>query len=731
MFNDNVDVIEQAAFYQANIENICIKNANDIASNAFDQCVFKHVEISSPTLFSNVDGTEHNMIMHYVSSLDKRIVVDNMPTLSVVVLPSNIYEINSSALDTLFENCVELYNIPKQYDIILKHLNRFKRLNKISLEDGNDDDTYVLTNNTLLHKVYDDNSYHYSVIWSSDSIISGDNIVEIGSNAIIGNNTQQLSIICNNLSVLNENIINTSAADNNQITSIYVDKLTNDMKSAFSNATSVQLFRAPNYYDGQMSKLFGEKNAIGPISVEINAKDISYLFNDVRNINYVSAINVEDATNAFDKCYDLKEVFMPDSHTIFRSQFDACSNLTAIHIGEISSIDIRGFANCEQLSSIDIGNVQNIPAGAFQNCYKLTDVHSQSLTSIGDSAFTNCRLLSNLNLEQNAIIGQYALSGCVSKILDASIIESTNAINPYAFAGTKISSYSGKIELSASTIEKGIFYEAEMMSDNPIEIICPNACIVDDYAFAYSNVDRIDLPSVTYHLGNSAFCSTNISSINIENVDFISDNAFSNCTKLKQVNASNAKFVGESAFLDCCELTSIVMPKVVTIRGRAFGNCSKLTHIETLYLTNVEYDICGESRIADLSIINHIDNQQSMNFIQQALSYNDYVVHYGYGVAFDQFSGMLYCPDYSVYNIDNDVCNQNINFHLIGFNKNLIINTLLRNESSKTIPNNFKYGVLNAPKIYKHVVNSDSEEHFISAINATKTYQQNDIIYFS
>ena len=64
---------------------------------------------------------------------------------------------------------------------------------------------------------------------------------------------------------------------------------------------------------------FGEENAIGPISVEINAKDISYLFNDVRNVNYVSAINVEDATNAFDKCYDLKEVFMPDSHTIFRS----------------------------------------------------------------------------------------------------------------------------------------------------------------------------------------------------------------------------------------------------------------------------------------------------------------------------------------------------------------------------------------------------------------------------
>ena len=91
------------------------------------------------------------------------------------------------------------------------------------------------------------------------------------------------------------------------------------MKSAFSNATSVQLFRAPNYYDGQMCKLFGEENAIGPISVEINAKDISYLFNDVRNVNYVSAINVEDATNAFDKCYDLKEVFMPDSHMIFRS----------------------------------------------------------------------------------------------------------------------------------------------------------------------------------------------------------------------------------------------------------------------------------------------------------------------------------------------------------------------------------------------------------------------------
>ena len=103
---------------------------------------------------------------------------------------------------------------------------------------------------------------------------------------------------------------------------------------------------------------------------------------------------------AFDRCYGLTSVYIPNSvTTIASSAFIGCSGLTSVDVpNSVTTIGESAFAVCENLTSVYIGNgVMSIGEEAFYSCSNLSSVIiPNSVTSIGSRAFDRCSRLSNV-----------------------------------------------------------------------------------------------------------------------------------------------------------------------------------------------------------------------------------------------------------------------------------------------------------------------------------------------
>ncbi len=140
------------------------------------------------------------------------------------------------------------------------------------------------------------------------------------------------------------------------------------------------------------------------------------------------------------------------------------------------------------------------------------------------------------------------------------------------------------------------------------DIVLPESVkIIEDGAFAFSNVTRVIITGKLEKIGNYAFSGCQqLTSINLpESLTSLGSECFNNCSQLKEVNlysiseipeycfkgCSNLRYVkigetvkeiGEKAFLDCVALQDIEnLDKVGNIGDNAFENCKSIT---TAYL---------------------------------------------------------------------------------------------------------------------------------------------------
>ena len=104
----------------------------------------------------------------------------------------------------------------------------------------------------------------------------------------------------------------------------------------------------------------------------------------------------------------------------------------------------------------------------------------------------------------------------------------------------------------------------------------------NDYMFAYSGIETIDLSNATI-IGEGTFSGCeNLTSITIPgSVTSIGDAAFIMCSSLTSVTIPNSvTSIGSNTFKDCTSLASIVIPNSVTSIGQsAFYSCASLTSI--------------------------------------------------------------------------------------------------------------------------------------------------------
>ena len=95
---------------------------------------------------------------------------------------------------------------------------------------------------------------------------------------------------------------------------------------------------------------------------------------------------------AFNYCYDLETIDIPNASSIGSYAFANCAKLTSINVPAAKTISSNAFYMAK-ITYINLPNVDTIGSNAFTECINLEKVDMKTATSVGQNAFYN----SNLN----------------------------------------------------------------------------------------------------------------------------------------------------------------------------------------------------------------------------------------------------------------------------------------------------------------------------------------------
>lgn len=338
---------------------------------------------------------------------------------------------------------------------------------------------------------------------------------------------------------------------------------------------------------------------------------VGYLFTI---INVPETYNGKPVTtvegSAFQGCYDLVEVNIPDTIKLIESSaFNTCSSLMNVNIiatdnvdkGNYSSINGVLINNSEfngvELKYFPMGRtgeyvipdvVTTIPK-VFNNT-KITKITiPASVTAINSMAFYYCRLLTTVvfepapeGVEEQALtISADAFKYCAS-LTSITLPSRITKFNKSIFSMcNSLKSVNIKGKGGEYTSKDGVLCNA----DGTEIIYCPVA-----------RTGQYTVPSGVTAIGNNAFEGTKITSLVIPAyVTKIGDSAFNKCESLKTIDfkgkKSDAKLnIGSRAFYNCTALKSVTLPEnLYTLEKYAFGATSNLIEV-TVNSGNVKFE---------------------------------------------------------------------------------------------------------------------------------------------
>ncbi len=255
---------------------------------------------------------------------------------------------------------------------------------------------------------------------------------------------------------------------------------------------------------------------------------------------------------AFDNCYNLEHVLLPEGVTEIKEGAFRRSGITAIKIP---------------------GSVTTIGNGAFLGCEKLENIaFSEGLSAIGASAFQSCLALKELNLPQSlSWLDPLALYNTTSlakiTVCDGNPYYSTDEYGALYYDKTELLWYPMLSDTKSYTIPEGV------------------TKLNHDIFWNADKLEEVVLPSTVSTISAGAFRScSGLKTVTIpKEITEIGAEAFRGCVNLAEVIfAEDAKLsvIGARAFHRCRSLKEIAIPdSVVTIQSEAFGSCTYLESI--------------------------------------------------------------------------------------------------------------------------------------------------------
>ena len=330
-------------------------------------------------------------------------------------------------------------------------------------------------------------------------------------------------------------------------------------------------------------------------------KNVTYiswwLFADCTSLTNVTVSdNVTSiGSYAFKGCTKLTGFVIPENVTYLREQaFFGCTGLTSIRIPKgVTYISEYAFYGCDRLTSIDIPEgVKVIEEHAFASCDSLTGVIiPRSVTTIEKYAFYSCLNLRSIVISDGvAVLGDGAF-GYNENLNTITFRGYPASISSYVFADVTATVYY-PAENENWTAETMLDYGGSLTwvpYEAGYEIIIASGTCGDNLTWTLGDYGTLTISgtgsmydrNIWYNHANSAYFSNIVRNVIIEEgVTTIGDYAF-DYTHLTHITIpSSITSIGNSAFSGCESLSGITIPSSVTIIGSyAFSGCDSLTTV--------------------------------------------------------------------------------------------------------------------------------------------------------
>ncbi|MDD5924514.1 MAG: leucine-rich repeat protein [Clostridia bacterium] len=270
------------------------------------------------------------------------------------------------------------------------------------------------------------------------------------------------------------------------------------------------------------------------------------------------------AAQAFGGCSNIETLTIADTVTTVGSgAFGGCTGLVSVDMGNgVTTLSDSLFGGCQKLVSFVIGDgLTALPNAMFGGCTSLKTVTlGNNIKTIGDNNFGGCSSLESFVIPDSVTsIGTNNFSGCNS-LTSLTIGSGLQSIGDKLAGGAKLTSITISPQNTSFVLEDNLLLTAD--GKELIKATVQSTGTIPDtvetirgYAFEYTNVTSVVIPSSVKSIGEDAF--------------YYSD-------KLTSVVISDGvTTIGDGAFYGCSNLTSVEIPSSVTsIASNAFSYCS-------------------------------------------------------------------------------------------------------------------------------------------------------------
>ncbi|MBQ7039127.1 MAG: leucine-rich repeat protein [Clostridia bacterium] len=435
-----------------------------------------------------------------------------------------------------------------------------------------------------------------------ESVVMADSVTVINMNAFQSNRNLKKVTLSKNLTTIGENAFYCCYG----LEELYIpEKVEIICDYTFFQPSGITKFvvdeNNQHFSSDERGVLFNKDKTV-LIQYPLGNKDTSYTipktvqkfglhaFNEAVNLTEIKfeegSLITEIGDNAFQSCYNLKSIDIPESVTDIKgSAFGRCTSLENIKLpSQLKRIWNSAFRECP-LERIDFPEGLEIIS---ENAFYFTDIEElkipDSVTTIGNQAFGYAENLKTIEIGKSVVsIGDDAFSLC-GKLEKITVAPENTAYSSdehgvlFNKDKTVLMNYptankntSYIIPETVTEIKASAFQSAEALES----ITLPqNLSVIGNYAFARTSISEISIPATVYNMGVAAF---------------------NGCKNLAKVNipANSILTTIEKQAFSGTAITEFDVPASVTVIGYAAFGCEKLQRVTVPYGSNLRFISSG------------------------------------------------------------------------------------------------------------------------------------------